>query len=156
MKKTLLICLTFLNLFFFGQKKLDIIYKLNGDSLVATLINISDYNVTFSCPEEHVTYTLTRNIIKEILHANGRKEKINEMVVIDTEEDWRKVKITTIPTDVTGLKYKGDILESAINQDRLDEKIKRYAANMKAHIVFLESKSMSNGAIAITCMAYGY
>lgn len=155
MKKTLLTCLTFLNLIFFGQKKLDTIYKLNGDSLLVTLINISDYNITFSYPEEYVTYTLTRNVISEIRHANGRKEKINEIVAINTEEDWRKVKITTIPTDITGLTYKGDILESAINQDRLDEKIKRYAANMKAHILLLESKSISGG-VAITCMAYGY
>lgn len=75
--------LIFLNLFCFGQnRKHDKILKMKGDTMFVHVVNVSEYDVTFSYPNEDVTYTISKNIIKEIRFGSGRIEKISEPVIV--------------------------------------------------------------------------
>ena len=132
--------------------------------------NISEYDITYSYPNETVTYTVSRNVIEEIRFATGRTEKINKAVIVKDEDDWEKVRITSVPSDIKGLKFIGTVranktitfsfkigeaLEALDNQ--IQRKLKYEAAALGAHIILRESKiTFVNGSSLMTGKAYGY
>jgi len=146
--------------------KNDTIVKLNGKHLIVKIVNNNETNVIFSYPGETMTNTLSKNLIMEIVYSSGRKEKINEKIVINGEKDWKKVKLTTLVTDIEGLVKKGDLDEhmrdlgpiysSAKKADKkLRIRIKQDAAKLGAHIVLITPMSDANG-FRLSGVAYGY
>lgn len=168
MKKIILILFIFYALSSMAQdRKPDSVFKINGDTLQVFVINLSEYDATYSFPNESITYTVTKNVIYKIKFGSGRIEKITDPIIVKNEDDWEKVKITTIPSEIKGLVSIGSVkamgnvgfgLKNAITFDnKIEEKLKRQAADMGSHIIFLETKnSQANGATIITGVAFGY
>lgn len=144
----------------------DTISKINGERIAVKILSTSDKDVTFSYPGETMTTVLSKNLIKEIIYSSGRKEKISEMVIITGEKDWEKVRLTTLASDIEGLVKKGDLDEHKRNMgiytpakktnEMLEEKIRREAAKLGAHIVLLSNKAPAVTEFRVSGIAYGY
>ena len=156
--------------FAFAQEaaKTDKIVKVNGETVAAKVTAVTDHDVSFVYPGEEVVNVLIINQVKEVDFASGRVQKLTERVEIHNENDWGKVTITTVAGDVKGLVAKGDVVGTAIpmtafssqaNMDeRANEKLKRKAAKLGAHIILLTSDqaSMMAGKTVKKGVAYGY
>lgn len=131
--------------------KLDKIVKLNNETLSVHVVTVGEQNISFTYPNETVVNTLSKNQIKEIDFASGRVQAITERVTITGEQDWEKVLITTLESDVSGLVRKGELRAKATggstfsNQANIDaratEKLKKQAAKIGAHIVLIQSQN---------------
>lgn len=147
-------------------EKNDTICKINGEIIAVKIVNTTTNDITFSRPGETLTETLPKNLIKEITYSNGRKEKVSEMIIIKGEEDWEKVKLTSIPEDVAGLVKKGDIQATKTNlglytpakkvKPKLEAEIKKEAAKIGAHIVLITSTTPEGMNYRLAGSAYGY
>lgn len=49
----------------------------------------------------------------KIVYSSGRVENINTKIEIKREEDWEKVTITTLESDIYGLKKTGEVTSKA-------------------------------------------
>ncbi|GAA4054816.1 hypothetical protein GCM10022409_47400 [Hymenobacter glaciei] len=150
-----------LTLFAFSAKaqevKPDKLVKLTNEELLVNVISVNEREVSFSYPGEKAVNVVNKNQLKEIEFASGRVEKFSEKVVIASEEDWQKVVVTTLESDVSGLSRKGEVRAKASgatalsNQANIDaratEKLKREAAKMGAHIVLLQAQNTQRGSM---------
>jgi hypothetical protein len=145
----------------------DTIFKINGESIAAKIVSVAETDVTFSYPGESMTIKLSKNLIKEIKYSSGRKEKFSEMVVINGEKDWEKVKLTTLTSDIEGLVKKGDLSASKTNlgpiytpekktHTKLETEIRKEAAKLGAHIILLTPSNAASSEFKVTGVAYGY
>lgn len=139
------------------EVKPDKLIKLTNEEILVNVIAVNDREVSFTYPGEKAVNILNKNQIKEIDFASGRVEKITERVVIASEEDWQKVVVTTLESDVVGLSRKGEVRAKAAgatalsNQANIDaratEKLKREAARMGAHIILIQAQNTQRGAM---------
>jgi hypothetical protein len=139
------------------EVKLDKLIKLTNEEVLVNVVTVNEREVSFTYPGEKVVNVLSKNQIKEIDFASGRIEKITERIVIASEEDWQKVVVTTLESDVVGLTRKGEVRAKATgatalsNQANIDaratEKLKREAARMGAHIILLQAQNTQRGAM---------
>ena len=155
----------------YGQDK---IVKLSGDTIKSKVIEITDDNIKYSYEGEELINNISKNVVKEIIFKSGRIQKFTERVVINGEEDWEKVQITTLESDIEGL-VKGEEMMakassgwSTTNQGKMQkkamDKLKKQAALKGYHIVFLMTTTgkgghygMSGGAKAsVTGVGYKY
>ena len=86
--KTKIIFLTLLCIPYLGYSqvtKSDLVIRNNGDSLSVKISKVGENNITYSFPDETITYKLSKNLIKEIQFGTGRVEKINSVVIINGE-----------------------------------------------------------------------
>lgn len=137
--------------------KPDKLIKLNDEALTVNVVSVNENSVSFTYPGEKAVNVLSKNQIKEIDFASGRIEKMSSKVVITGEEDWEKVQVTTLESDVAGLNRKGEVRAKASggstlsNQANIDaratEKIKRAAAKMGAHIILIQAQNTQRGAM---------
>jgi hypothetical protein len=133
--------------------------------------SISDRTVTFNYPDEEVEYTRSKNSIEEIVFASGRRADGSEKVSVNGPHDWLKVIITDNPDDIEGLTKKGDLYVKSTattvfsGAQKIDEKatkkIKQRAAQMGAHIVYVQSQTNDKGIRRVnrsikSGVAYGY
>lgn len=138
--------------------KPDKLIKLNAEELAVNVVSVSDNSVSFTYPGEKSVNMLSKNQIKEIDYASGRVEKFAEKISINGEGDWGKVQVTTLESDVAGLKRLGEVRAKAAggtvfsNQANIDanatEKIKRAAAKMGAHVVLIQAQTTQRGSTA--------
>lgn len=152
--------------------KNDTIFYLNNEIIVCKVINISEFEIVYRFVGEEFTNTISKKQVKEIHFGSGRIQKFSEVITINGEEDWEKVQLTTIQTDIRGLVNKGEVKGksrgSAISnmtklKKRAEEQIKRAAAKLGAHIVFIQvyfitdsQPGISIGKVNINGVAYGY
>lgn len=149
--------------------KNDTIIKIDGNRIIAKIITVSDNEITFSYPNETIINSISKNRIKEVIYSSGRKEIFNdkELIIINGEDDWEKVILTFIASDVEGLVKKGDIdisdqrkmaFQSASKmEENLKEEAKSKAAKLGAHIIYVVAPITTDGiAFRITGVAYGY
>ena len=134
----------------FGQEnqKCDTVFQLNSSPIICKVISINEFEILYSYPSESLTNVLSKKQIKEIHFASGRVQKFSEKIIIYGEEDWQKVVITTIQSDILGLIKKCDVKgrntgtmlsdESEVKTNA-EEKIKREAAKCKCHIIFVQT-----------------
>lgn len=140
------------------------IITANSDTIQAMIENVAINTITYRYEGEHTSYTISKNMVKEIVYSDGRVEKISTPVIVRGEEDWRKVKITSNPQDVEGLKEKGNVSlllyrywEVYVDIDKLDEKIKKIAASQKAHWVLIQMMTgTTNNQVYFRGVSYGY
>jgi hypothetical protein len=141
----------------------DTIYTLKGEFIPAFVVNISEYDITYSFPGEQLTYTIAKATVKHIQFGSGRIQYINNKVNINSEEDWEFVRTTQVPSDIKGLNLKEDISASSYtygygnaNEEKVMERLKRKAASIGAHIILVESKILDKTKYTISGKAYGY
>jgi hypothetical protein len=158
----------------FGQdsEKIDTIFRLNKEIITCKVVSITEKEVIYSFQGETLTNTLSKNQIKEIHFSSGRIQKISEIIDIKGEDDWGKVQITNIESDISGLVKKGDVsgransfggfsTEDAMKR-KAEMKIKKQAAALGAHIVFIKSyqsnqnTEISSARASISGIAFGY
>lgn len=137
--------------------KPDKLVKLTNEELLVNVLSVNERDVSFTYPGEKAVTVLNKNQIKEIDFASGRVEKMTEKVIIASEEDWQKVVVTTLESDVIGLRRKGEVRAKATgatafsNQANIDaratEKMKREAARLGAHIILLQAQNTQRGSM---------
>ena len=151
-KQILLSILTCLTAFGFAQDK---IVKLSGEIITCTIIESSEVSVRFSYEGETLTNSISTNIIKEVVLSSGRIIDYNEKVIIHGEEDWEKVKITSLESDVFGLTSGEEMMAKAssgwstTNQGKMQKKamnkLKKQAASKGYHMVLLLTTTGKGG-----------
>jgi hypothetical protein len=123
-------------------KKTDTILKLSNESIICNVTNVSELEITYSYVGETMTNTISKKQVKEIRFGSGRVQKISEVVKINGEEDWEKVQLTTIQSDVLGLTKKGEVKGKSMGtamanmskvKTRAEEQLKKEAAKLGAH-----------------------
>ncbi|GAB3961928.1 hypothetical protein GCM10028805_61710 [Spirosoma harenae] len=154
----------------------DMIVKLSGQELSAKVTEVGENEIKFKYPNEDLTNTVSKNLVKEIRFASGRTQPISTRVEILMEEDWPKVQITTLENEVAGLAKIGEVRAKANGatvfsnaakvDERATEKLKREAARLGAHIVLIQSKNVrgadynyfgsTTARSVLTGVAYGY
>lgn len=158
----------------YGQDaiKNDTIFQLNNEILVCKVTNISEFEITYSYVGESLTNTVSKKQVREIHFGSGRIQKFSELIIINGEEDWEKVQLTTLQTEIVGLTKKGEVKGKAMGsaladmnkvKSRAEEQIKREAAKLGAHIILIQSYNttdsqpgISYGKANINGVAYGY
>jgi c-di-GMP-binding flagellar brake protein YcgR len=133
----------------FAQPTLDIILKHTGEQLKVKIISV-DEKITFTYPNETSNQVIAKNCVREIIFSSGRVQEITEKIIVNGEDDWQKVIVTTNPDDIKCLNRKGEVRSSASNtwnfkgKDAIDKKatmkIKMEAAKLKAHIIFIQDQ----------------
>lgn len=165
--------------------KNDTIIKKDGNQIIAKIFTVNEKEITFSYLNETIIYTMSKNRIKEVFFSSGRKEIFdefdekeifeekeifndNELIIINDEDDWEKVVLTFLASDVEGLVKKGDIevsdriknvlFQSASRmEENLKEEAKTEAAKLGAHIIYVFAPiTNDNLSFRITGVAYGY
>lgn len=170
---------SFLSMVFLGLSSLvfaqgartDQLILLNGEVLAVEIIEITEREVTFAYPNEDINFTKSKNSISEIVYSSGRREKVSERIIISGDADWQKVILTDIPEDVEGLAKKGELFVkstattifsgSAKIDAKSTMKIKKAAAKLGAHIVYLQTQNFDRGfrktnRSTKSGIAYGY
>ena len=132
---------------------------------VGKIHNITFSEVRFTYPFENELTSLNRSDISQILYANGRRDvfipledrtvKQKELVdptriIIKSQKDWMKVRVTEEPAEVAGLVERGEIKAvyeagtGNVNNDDLMRNaaiiLKKKAAVLKSHLVLIDSK----------------
>ena len=153
----------------YGQDK---IVKLSGDTIKCKVKEITADNIKYSYEGEDLLNNISKNIVKEIIFNSGRIQKFSERVVIKSEEDWEKVQITNLESDIAGL-VKGDEMMAkknsgwnTTNQGKLQkkamDKLKRQAAAKGYHIILIITTTGSPGGYgtgakaSVTGVGYKY
>jgi len=147
----------------------DKIIKLTGDTISCRVSEITDDYVKYRYEREDVLNNISKNIIKEIVFISGRVQKFNELIIITGEDDWEKVHVTNLESDIKGLVKicEVNVKSNAVmsrdvgkQQQKAMEKLKREAAKKGAHIVLLldEHTTTYRGApsVAISGILYKY
>jgi hypothetical protein len=132
---------------------------------------IAERSVTFNYPEENIQYTKSKNSIDEIVFASGRRSKGSEKVEVTNVEQWENVIITNNPEDVEGLSRKENLYQKSTattvftGSEKVDakatRKIKKAAAALGAHIIYIQDQSSDKGIRRVnrsikSGVAYGY
>ncbi len=158
MKKIIVVII--LTIAFNSIKAQDKIVKLNGDTINCKITEITDDNIKYNYEGEDLINNISKNIVKEIILKSGRIEKINKRIVINGEEDWEKVQITTIESDIDGLVKGEEIMAKASSgwsttgqgkmQKKAMDKLKKQAAAKGYHIVLLITTTSKAGHSGIS------
>jgi len=151
--RILLLLLTFYGQLFLSQKLNDVIINHSGDSLKVYISSVDDI-IIYNFPNESINNSLSKNCINKIIFGSGRIQQFDEKIVINGIKDWEKVIITTNPDDVKCLTRKGEVRATSSNDwnfngkvaidKKATMKIKKEAAKLNAHIIFLEDQYKTN------------
>jgi len=152
--------------------KNDTIFQLNNETLICKVSNISEFEIVYSFIGESLTNTISKKQVREIHFGSGRIQKISELVVINGEQDWEKVQLTTIQSDVTGLVKKQEVKGKSWGttvanmtelKNKAEQQIKKEAAKTGCHIVYIQvyrivdsQFGLVNGKVDINGVAYGF
>jgi len=152
----------------------DRIMTHRGDTIVCKISELTDNNIKYRFEGEDLLNNISKNLVREIKFSNNRIQKISEKVVINGLEDWQKVKITNLESDISGLNRKGEFTANAASgwsttgegkmQAKAMDKLKKQASEVGAHIVLILTTTskggghgMSGGTKAsVTGVAYSY
>jgi len=141
----------------YGQDK---IVKLSGDTIDCKVNEITNSNIKFIYQGEELINHISKNVVKVIIFNSGRIQEISERVVINGEEDWEKVKITNLESEIEGLVRGEEMMSKAASgwsttgegkmQKKAMDKLKKQAAAKGYHIVFLITTTTKGGHSGIS------
>jgi hypothetical protein len=164
----------------------DKIITFNREVYVGKIHNITFSEVRFTLPRENKLMALNRTAISQILYRDGRRDvfiplsdqsvKQKELVdtsriIVKSQKDWMKVKVTEDPDAVTFLIPMGEISAKyeADAGNMSDEEIMRHvtvllkkkAALVKAPFVLIETRFFRKSygdlpGVAVTGRMFGY
>ena len=143
----------------------DKIITFSKEVYVVKIHNITYSEVRFTYPFETGLSSINRSDISQILYAGGRRDVFipledrsvkqrdlvdSSRIIIKSQKDWMKVRVTEDPADVIGLVEKGEIKAgyeaetgNVDNEDLMRSAalmLKKKAAMMKAHCVLIDTK----------------
>ena len=169
-----LLALFILTISIVGLKAQDKIVKNNGDTINCKVSEITHDDIKFITDSDNQTDNIAKTEIQEIVFESGVVQNFSNRVVINGEEDWEKVQITTVETDVAGM-VKGEEIKatsttrsSISNQKKIEkramEKLKKQAAEKGYYIVLMTkesdqskaSKFLVGGYAGMTGVGYKY
>lgn len=148
--KTLSIILLFFSLPCFSQ---DVLFRHGASERKVNIIAVDDYAIKYAYPGETVVNSIGRAAVAKIIYSSGRVEQISELIDVTGNDGWKNVIITSNPNEVIGLVRAGEIkakaggywsMRSTKGSDRkATERIKREAAELGGHIVFIQQHETS-------------
>ncbi|MFC1733593.1 hypothetical protein ACFL6I_25115 [candidate division KSB1 bacterium] len=158
MRKILVVII--LTISFNSMNAQDKIVKLSGDTINCNVSEITDNNIKYKYEGEDLINNISKNIVKEIILKSGRIEKFSERVVINGEEDWEKVQITTLESDIEGLVKGEEMMAKASSgwsttgqgkmQKKAMDKLKQQAAAKGYHMVLLITTTGKGGHYGVS------
>ena len=152
MKKFLII--TVLTICFNLIHAQDKIVKLNGDTISCKVSEITNDNIKYRYEGEDVLNNISQNIVKEIVFSSGRVQKFSEQIIINGVNDWQKVQITKLESDIEGLIRVCEVSAKASSgaptnlakiQKKAMNKLRKEAAKNGCHIILIRTESSTPG-----------
>ena len=179
MKKFLFVCLLCLGgLLNVWAQNADVMHLHNGEELNVNVKQITENAITYSYPGESMTQDISKNLVEKIVFGSGRVQEISEKIIINDEDDWKKVIITSLESDIKGLVRKGEVKGSKTGsalsntakiQAKAEQEMKEEAAKLGAHVIFIKDYNVQHGGgmnaatgfgrnakAALSGIAYGY
>jgi len=130
--------------------QVDVIYKMNGETLEVKVKEINESSIVFSYPGESFSNTIGKSAVSKIAFSSGRVQEFASSLNVSSVKsckDWQKVQISNIDSEVKGLskidiinaKAKGVTSYSSIVklQDRVYNKIKTETAMRGGNVAYL-------------------
>lgn len=164
-KISLFLILFITSLYCFG---LDVIYLRDSDSIVATVTKINENSIEYKYEGEEFIVEKNKKEIKKIKFKSGREEVFNEAYKypkINGEEDWEKVIVTYVESEVTGLQrvelmkatsnvgaLMGPAMGKNAGYNKCIAKLKKKAASLGACIILVHDsgqRSSFNGSVVV-------
>jgi len=137
----------------------DKITKLTGENISCTVTEITDEYIKFKTSSEDLIKTIKKNTVEAIHFASGKVELLNSRIQINDVNDWNKVQIVNLKSDIEGyqegehLNAKSISKWSSPNHEKSKiialEELKKVAASKGYHIVYLTDSSVkTSGGVA--------
>ncbi len=143
---TLLLLFVAISIIAYSQ---DIIVTHKGETIKCKVTEVADKSIKFKYAGEELVNSLSKNVVRDITFENGRVQHISDKIVINGEDDWEKVQITNLESDVEGLtkygeldaKKNGGSIYSNVGklQKKAIDKLKKQAASNGCHIILMLS-----------------
>jgi hypothetical protein len=164
----------------------DKIITFDREVYVGRIHNVSFSEVRYTRPNDDQLQAIRRSRISQILYTDGRRDvfialddravKQKELVdtsriIIKSQKDWMKVRVTEDPGEVAGLKEAGALratfeaeMGNASNEELMRQAsiaLKKRAALLKAHYVLVDTKFFHKSygdlpSVEVTARAFGY
>lgn len=152
----------------------DKIITHRGDTLQCKVTEVTDKGVKYKFDGEDLINNISKNLVQEIKFSTGRVQKMTDKITINGEEDWEKVQITNLESDVEGLSRKQELMAKAssgwstTNQGKMEkkamDKLKKEAAAIGCHMVLILTTTGKGGhygisggtKASVTGVAYSY
>lgn len=148
MKTTICFILVFLAIS--TRAQLDTIFKLDGEILPITVLEVNEKSVKFTYPGESIPQTISGNTISRIHFRSGRKQEFSSSLNVSRIKgckDWEKVQISRLESEISGLhkidmigaKAKGVTTLSSLAklQDRAYNKMKIETAMLGGNVAYI-------------------
>lgn len=149
----------------------DTIALKNGESIYVKITKDGSNEVEFTYPNETITNTKSKKEIAYIVFASGRREECHQGIQvpkITSPNDWEKVVVTYLESDVEGLTRVDEIkatsgwggsLGSSIGYKGAIKKLKKKAAKMGAGVILVhgspnQSAAALGGGVQVIATAY--
>lgn len=146
-KKMILVALT--AMVAVGAKAQDKVVLRSGEELNVKVVQNGETSIQYRFPGEEMLNEKNKREIKYIVYASGRREECSqgiEVPEIKGKDDWKKVVITYVESDVIGLKrvselkatsgWGGSLGSSMGYKDALN-KLKKKAAKLGAGVILV-------------------
>lgn len=143
----------------------------NGKSLDVKIVSSTNTAIGFTYPKEELVNEKSKKEISYIVYASGRKEECNQtfqVPVIKGKNDWEKVIITHLASDVEGLTRVDEIAAtsgwggssgSSMGYKDAIKKLKKKAAKLGAGVILIadrtnETTAALGGGVQVVGVAY--
>lgn len=134
----------------------DLIKTHKGETIDGKVYEIGERAIKFKYAGEEVINSLSKNLVSEINFGSGRSQKISDKIEVNGEQDWEKVIITKLESDVDGLTRVGEIMANAQNnwsyttnvgklEKKAMDKLKRDAARRGCHVILILTTTSKAG-----------
>ena len=134
----------------------DKLYTHKGDTLNVYVQEVNENSVKFTYPKEQIVNVFSKNIIDKIEYESGRVEQVSEKIIINGKEDWQKVVVTNLESDIQGL-TKGEELKAKAkgttftSQGRVEarafNKLRKEAASKGYHTLLILTTTGQSGKL---------
>lgn len=143
----------------------------NGSSLDVKIVKSTNASIEFAYPGEELVNEKSKKEISYIVYASGREEECNQtfqVPVINGKDDWDKVVVTHLASDVEGLTRVGEVaatsgwggtLGSGMGYKDAIKKLKKKAAKLGAGVILVadrtnETAAALGGGVQVVGVAY--
>lgn len=142
-----------------------------GESIEVKVVKSTNSAIEFTYPNEELVNEKSKKEISYIVYASGRKEECNQtfqVPVIKSKDDWEKVVVTHLASDVEGLIRVDEIaatsgwggtLGSSKGYKDAIKKLKKKAAKLGAGVILVADRTNEiaaalGGGVQVVGVAY--
>ena len=133
----------------------DIMYTHKGGEIKCKIIEMGEKTIRYQYEGEDLINTISKNLVSQIKFVSGRVEKVTDKIIVRGEQDWQKVVITNLESDIQGLTRVGESMAKAnsgwntTNQGKMEkaamDKLKKEAAAKGCHVILILSTTGKAG-----------